>query len=136
MYRITVEEEKNGVYERMEDACLETTGYVMMAERNKKRGANYQIMNLSSMDLMNMLLNNATLVEVITLALPVLPLAIKKAAEETGESAETLPPEIDAEELLNSLPHADSGSGGAKPESARRSGFKGILGKLRGKGRG
>lgn len=115
MYRITVEEEKNGVYERMEDACLETTGYVMMAERNKKRGANYQIMNLSSMDLMNMLLNNATLVEVIALALPVLPMAIKAAGEGNGE----LPPEIDAEELFKNPFPKNSGGGKRKGLFAR-----------------
>ena len=110
MYRITVEEEKNGVYTKVEDACLETAGYTLMAERGDGNGVNYQIQNLSRADIMNLLLNNATIVEVIALALPVLPMAIKKAREEHSE----LPPEIDAEELLKSLLPKNSGGGVVK----------------------
>lgn len=118
MYRITVEEEKNGVYERMEDACLETTGYTLMAERGGENGVNYQIQNLSRADIMNLLLNNATIVEVIALALPVLPMAIKKAREERGE----LHPEIDAEELFKNPSPKNSGGGGKR---------KGLFARLR-----
>lgn len=115
MYRITVEEEKNGVYTKMEDACLEATGYALMAERGGGNKVSYHIQNLSRGDIMNLLLNSPELMEIITMALPVLPMAIKAAMEGNGE----LPPEIDAEELFKNPFPKNSGGGKRKGLFAR-----------------
>ena len=108
MYRITVEKEENGVYTKVEDACLETTGYSLLAKSADGEGDFCShVINLSRGDLLNMLLNTSTFVEVITMALPVLPMAIK----DMQNKKEHLPPEIDAEELFNNPFPKNSGGG-------------------------
>lgn len=118
MYRITVEQERDGVWEQIEEASIETPGYMLAAlKAGVKNGARYQVQSLSRGDIIDLLLNNKTFLQCIAVSLPVLPLALKQLEETDGEEAQ----EIDAEALLKNV-------AGAK--AAGKQEGQGLLGRL------
>lgn len=131
MYRITVEEEKNGVFQAMEGGTIVTPGYLLAAQNAEKTGATHHIMNVSTAELALMLLHDKNVVRAIMPVQHLLPIALH-----LPEKHGAMPPVLDAEAMLqntfpmNSEGGAQDGPQGAKP--ARR----GLFAKRRGKGHG
>lgn len=118
MYRITVEQERGGVWEQIEEACIVTQGYMLAAMKmGVKDRAYYQIQNLNRGDIINLLLNDKKILQCIVASLPVLPIALKRLNGTDGADEQA----IDAEALLKNV-------AGAK--AAGKQECQGLLGRL------